>query len=805
MTPFRFFLATVAAWAALSACLATFPNFKWLFPGIGFLPFQQSYAVLVAAFLAIVAGMRFMPEGGGPASPNLSPGWARFWLFSFLAATAAMRLYHANMAEGAYWCDGAIEIKDILNIADFKEYSFIMPWGGREPFFSYLGAVVRHLLPDASALFIQRFSLTLIDMATVWICYLLGKEVKGRRVGVLLAALVSISKPMILMDLVGSRPTCMGLGVSLALLFFFRLLRKPDMAHFLQWSVAVSFGIYGYSAYRPFVPFFIFAVLAWVLYSEKPRDLDAGGKVLAGGMAVSFLVYFLFFNGYWPQDGWLARTIAVSGLWFPGIVLAVLLILLGRFISNPHHQRNHSKLMGWAVGSFTCFFLTIAIMTNPLIINRLQNLSVSNGVFNWQFLESVFQKLCVTLRFLFIGGRDRSDFEIGGDAFYDYPSIVVIALGLASMVARPGWKKGTLVLAALVGVSTHVLSNDPHSGKTLGSVVPLLLLGSLGADRVWSAAEELPRGRWLGKVVLVFSLAFWGWSASVNFNRIYDQWAERCFRPDVVVAQQAIKDAKDYRIYLANFGDYKSDFCAGDTQAILLERQPVRVLFGSNPIDMKPGAQAKDVVVLLSATNQQGLEDLIRRQYPTAQWSEVYNPPQASEHTRVALRVQIPFDAISGNPEKKAAGANVKALFYRRNAPEQSWTRIYIFGHAGVRNSFIWWEDQATDLNAPHPGEEGAHIADYTGDLYVNHPDKYRILFKSSSYVILSIDGKKIFDVRPSGVPAKMGEKVISLEAGNHHVELITYIRNDQNVPEVSIIKKGDLGPGRVIWQASPL
>lgn len=352
-------------WMALSVVTLSFSTFNWLIPKMQAMSFQQSLWMLLALLMGLVVAIRMMPKE--PQEVDLSPQAARFWLLVAFVLTAVINLHHASTPVGTYWDDNSCIIYDIRRIkdlVDFRASSFIFDFGHPPPLYEYYVVLLWKLMPGASDLFIMRFASTLCNLGTVWLLYLAGKEIGGRKTGILAAALGAVSKPLLQYCLLSFNIIFIPFSVALSFLFFFRLLKKPDLKHFLQWGAALTLGIYTYSTYRPFIPLIIFAVFLWILFRKGNGGMVKTPGPVVWTTAAVFLVFFFYTNSAFPNDNWIARIIDVSGSFLPCMVLGGLCLLtvmaLPKMVGGG---KTISGSAGWPDHGFASSFLSPSWLT----------------------------------------------------------------------------------------------------------------------------------------------------------------------------------------------------------------------------------------------------------------------------------------------------------------------------------------------------------------------------------------------------------------------------------------------------------
>ena len=788
-------------WLAFSAVTLTFPSFSWMFPAIKSLPFQQSFWMLLIFFIGLVLAFRMMPR----VNPNaeLSSTVARYWLFAVFVLTAVMNLHHASTPVGTFWDDSCADIADIQRIkdlADFRPGGFIFDYGKRPPLFDYYVILILKFLPGASSLFIMHFASTLCNLGTVWLLYLAGKEIGGRKTGVLAAAFGAVSKPLLQWCVLGMNIVFIPFSEALALLFFFRLMKKPDMRHFLQWGAAISFGIYTYSTYRHFIPLFIFGVFLWILFQKDGRNLEKHAGLVIWATAATFFIYFLYTNHAFPADNWIARMIDVSGPFLPCLALVGLLLLTIFALPKMMEEGKSSKWLGWLAGSWLCVILSFPIMANENIISKMDSyvLVQGQGILNGSYLLQTFERLKTTFLVLFWRGDSMNINAMPGDPFFGFGEEIVIALGLAFFFARPNWKRGFIFIAAVFGFLPHAILGNPHAGRLLGCIVPFFLLGALGLNELLNGLLLLPKGRSFYTLACILLLGLWGWSANASIVRVFDQWSEKDLSKHVLARQEALKDqALGYRIY---YGNNLFSWIANP----LSEGNKIYLWSQTNLIDLAPNDKPQDVVVILGpdTTDDKGqlLKDQLVKNFPTAQWTDIHSPTQNPTDGPILLRCFIPYSDISANPGP---------FFQVRQAPTPCWDRRYSTGEYGLAFDLIDYEDKVANATDPIPPQcaQIGKAAQYVGTVHVSVGGKYDFNWKTANRTEVWIDGRTLLNLyfpqtRQFTSPERSGTAAVNLEAGDHKVEVMTCFQQTINAPDLSIAREGAASQGRSLWSS---
>jgi hypothetical protein len=776
-------------WLVFCAVTLSFPNFNWLFPPAEHFPFRQSLWASFFLFLGLAFAFRIIPQD--KEDGDLSPWAVRLGLLACLGLGAYLRMYHSSIFVGTYWDDTAFGIAQARRVADLADYKNAFSFAqGMEPVWPFTAVFFWKLFPDASSLFIQRLTSTVFDLAAIWVLYLAGKELAGRRMGLLAAALGAISKPMIAKCITGYGSVTVPLGMALAILFTLRLIKKPSIGRFLQWGAAVAFGVYTSPPFQPFVPFFVFIVLVWLWLQRGERRPDIFFWVNAGVL----LVYFLYCNNAFSSGHWISRTL---DFWGPLLVCGVLgCILVWAVYHYPKmaQDRKNESWTGWIVGAWLCALLSFPVLTNENLFGRVRDTLITTGAGGFltgSYILTSFQRVAPSVLALFWQGNDRNDMQQPIDAFFGYTEVVLIALGLAFCLARMNQVRAFLLLTALIGFAPYAASAGPHSGRLVGCTAPFLLLAALGLNELLKALSRVSKKRILYRLAWVLLLALWGWTAQGSLLRVYDQWSEKLFGPNALLHLEAAQDLKQgIRVYL----DPAS--LNGLGSAVLFEREPVQVWRASNIVYLGPEEKPGDVAIYMNP--QSNLKGQLEKLFPTAQWKTIKCPAPYDSVT--VLRCYLPLPLFS------AKSKSPRPMEFRSIQPPY-WQRQYSTTLNGLAFGVIEGEDKTVNMADPVPGganPDGAG-ARYRGVIHVDQSGKFEITCKTGNRADVRIDGRKIFNLYfPQTAhhtpPAQMKKKNVYLEAGDHRVEVKTWFQRGYAPPEITLKAKGTAGEAKSLW-----
>jgi hypothetical protein len=614
----------------------------------------------------------------------------------------------------------------------------------------------------------------LIDLAAIWAFYLAGKEIGGRRMGIVLMAMGAISKAMITVCRFGYGCDTTVLACSLALLFFLRLLKKPDLSHFIQWGVALGFGAYCYVPFRVWTPVLLGMVWLWVFSDPRERKGNAYRWILGFGLIIAWAFLFLYKNYFLPVDnpivqaltGWFGLTVVALGLGYS-------YVQVGRQGVNGEG----SKLFGWATGAFLTALIMTILFLHPHYSEHTADISVFGKKFapepgeGWKhFLENI-----VFSQYLMFGrAGDVARMPALGDCFFDYYVPACGLLGLAYFIARPTWTKASMLVLYPVSLVPFIFSNAPHSFRLVACDAPLLLIGAWGVSRLWLSFTQV--GGKMGSIVCALLLIlFCGWEADKNSQLIHDWLLQE--GPDTLIGDQAVQLLPGHRVYVAH---HHPGFYTGGLD-ILSDQKGIFRLNDSNTIDLAPDEKGMDVAVLVAGQDVEH-QKAIDQEFPGLTWHDrpMYN--QVPQEVPFLKWVEIPFDRIPAD----------QGLIHVRRVSPWSWKRRS-YGRYGLGRGFILYEDRVTRWNDNLPP---ADIIDWNnamrveGDWNVPIAGDYSLAIRTANVMWLRIDGNK--DLQISGGEGLKPKSVkLHLSQGPHHVELVTAFAYEHRVPTVFVTPPG--------------
>ncbi len=704
----------------------------------------------------------------------------KFWqvglILSCLGVVAAwIALSHLSDPPGFYWDDNATVIKDIRTVKELHIYGIIMPASFREPAITYWTALVWYLFPDATGLQMQRIGPVFMFLASLGMMYLLGKEIAGRKVGLIFAALGAVNKWLLTETVWGSGLILTIFSISWSLLMIYRIFKNPSWFNFILWGLALAFGTYTYGAYRPYDFFMVLVIGIWIFVTREKWATSWIGWFLGAWVSGFWLTFFLEKNHLlFNRTGF--DLFSQSGfLWVYFSLLAFAIVLVG--VSFFGKKRQNEIFFKFMSGLFLAAILVYPLVTHPAYGMRVAELNAfQNGSDSGARVLAFLDKLGRTFHELFMGNG------FWGDSAFDFQSAWVIVLGIAIFLAKPNWKSFLLFVAIGVGLVPHVLTRDEYNGRALASVAPFLLLGALGIEefRVWGG--NLWGRKFWNRFFISFFCLFLGWQAWDSYEIIFQKWFYTT-GPEALVSREVVSDSPANRVYLTVCPNGSSPECQG----VLDEGHPLYVYRDSNPIYIQPGEKPKDVVLIVFGGDQK-LEDRLKKEFPRAQWTGInfntfhYPTAQPGDTLTRFFRVLITADQISNNP---------KMSIYFVPVPGNNWVRDFYIGSYGMGHGAIEAEDMTHSLRQPFPAND-MHSASFSGLFQAPADGKYEFSMKDQNYALVWIDGHKAIDARGGHSEALESDESVWLKKGSHSIYFVSYFLVNEIIPNIEVRVPGE-------------
>ena len=754
---------------------------------IQFNPFHPAYVpsqalpTAAAGFILFLGAQAWMGTKEGPWD-RLGSRVSRFWLLAILILAAYLRLKTWRDPDFRYWFDYALSFMEARTAVDFpSERHLIMPFGSRQTFYLYLVALGYWFFPKVSSLVLLKILWDLMDLLSVWVHYLLGREVGGRRVGLLLAAAMAISKPMTQICLTGEPPITTTLCVGVMLLFAVRFWKKPDIRHALQWGVAVGFGAYGYNTVRPFL-WWIPIVMILATLNRTRSSWRPGILSFFFGTAVVWSWFFFKFNGFLP------KALVDSGLSSPIVSWGLLLLMVGLFFRLRRNARMNEFQL-WdapALALLTAMVVMAPMVTHPLYGAYISGYSPSNlkqpmhpeGGLTASYLAD---RLFRVFRELFVEFSDRGDMAMPGEAFFSLTSIPWVFAGLAYAFFKPNRVKFLLLATLGVGLIPHLMSLLSHSGRLLGILAPLFLLGALATDHF---IRNLKSGGALRLTAYLLLIAYFGWAIQILDYRTYHVIRENPSGA-YLIYMETRKLAPHQRAYIWNDDEWCSTYTLS---AMTDSREFFSIDDRGVEVPFLDGTTPPDTAVIFNGKNRP-VSQRLQQEFPGAKFDETFFPNQDPQKSPPYLiRCTVPGSVIKSVPPH-----GPKPLLWSREVPTNSW-RILQYAHRdGLGYGFIQSEGWIRDPLGPLPAPQPMLATRAEGSITIPLTGIYRFeVHRTGNFAVVDIDGHRLFNLRPTYPDMISQVREIRLTAGRHPIEILSFLQMGLQLSPISIRFPGE-------------
>ena len=524
--------------------------------------------------------------------------WMLLVLGAFLLS-AYFRL--GKLAEVPYemWSDHAEKILDVVDVLNGQTLIFFPRNTGREPLQLYLiAAAVKWFGAGLSYLTMKTISAVAGLLALPYI-YLLGREVGGRRVGLVAMLLAGVAYWPNVVGRIGLRHVFYMFFVAPGMYYLVRGLLRGRRNDLLLSGLAIGAGLYGYTASR-ITP--LLAPLGFALYllhgqSRSHRKWALAGFAMLVLVALAVSVPLLRV-AYEEQDMLLERSLA-------------------RLTSNEQ------------------------ALPGPPLQLFLSNLWRALRMFAWDNGEI----WVVSVPF-----RPALDW-VTGALFH-----LGIVITLVRYIRRRHWVDLFLVLSIPVLLMPSVLSlafpaENPHPSRTSGAIVPVFIIAALPLAALPAWAQDHLRLRRSGAVAAVAAILIFLVAASINHRLTFKEYGvlERNGTWNTTEAAAVVRGFVD------SIGDFEHVHILAyphwmDTRLVaIIAGRP-----GADPVLWPDQLEAlapttRPQLFLLHPEDAENLSRL-RQTYPTGTLSS-YNSPMEGRDFRIYFVPAAADEAVLVDPE----------------------------------------------------------------------------------------------------------------------------------------------------------
>lgn len=426
-------------------------------------------------------------------SPDAIPVWKRlaaffkrdFWsipvtrwgllLLAVVGMVVFFRVYDIGGVPSEPFSDHAEKILDVYDVTQGQTNIFFPRNTGREAFQMYLTVAVAWLFGTGLSFLSLKIGTVLCGLATLPYMYLLGRELGGRRAGLLALLFAGIAYWPNVISRVGLRFPLYPLFVAPTLFYLIRGLRTRSRNDFILSGIALGIGLHGYSPIR-ILPFVVVIAVALYLLHRQSQGARKQAVVWLVILAVAALIVFLPLLRYWLEypDSFGYRAFTRLGTTESPLPAPALQI----FFSNLW---NALRMFNWDDGEIWVHSVThrpaLDVVSGALFLAGVVLLLVRYArTRNW---SDLFLLLCVPL--------------------LQMPSILSLAF--------PG--------------------ENPALNRAGGALVPVFVIVALALDGLWAGLRSRLSGR--GGAILTWSLTLVlvAWSSFQNYDLVFRQYARQ--------------------------------------------------------------------------------------------------------------------------------------------------------------------------------------------------------------------------------------------------------------------------------------
>jgi len=396
-------------------------------------------------------------------------------LLAVVGLVTFFRVYQLDRVPSEPFSDHAEKILDVYDVTQGQTSIFFPRNTGREAFQMYLTVAVAWLFGTGLSFLSLKIGTVLCGLATLPYLYLLGKELGGKRVGLLALLFAGIAYWPNVIARVGLRFPLYPLFVAPTLFYLLRGLRMRNRNDFILSGIALGIGLHGYSPIR-ILPFVVVIAVGLYLLHRQSQGARRQAVIWLVILASASLVVFLPLLRYWLENPDLFGYRAFSRLGsvetpLPGPAWKI-------FLSNLW---NALRMFNWDDGEIWVHSVT-----------HRPALDVVSGAL---FLAGV-----VLLIVRYVRTRHWSDlFLLLSVPLLQLPSILSLAFP----------------------------AENPALNRAGGAMVPVFVIVALALDGLWAGLRSRLTGRGGAFLTWSLTLALVAWSSFQNYDLVFRQYAKQ--------------------------------------------------------------------------------------------------------------------------------------------------------------------------------------------------------------------------------------------------------------------------------------
>jgi 4-amino-4-deoxy-L-arabinose transferase-like glycosyltransferase/sugar lactone lactonase YvrE len=581
-------LAALGAAGCLFACLARFRG-----PDAGHAAGWRLYALALLLLLAAAWPWRGRLTARTPVTRREA-----VLLLLVLALGAAFRLHRLDSLPHGVWFDEAQNGLVAMRILAEPSYRPVfVPGTSQLPALAFycFAFFIRLMGPDILAL---RAATTLVGMLSILAVWALGRELLGRRAGLIAAALLALSRWHVTFSRFAVTQVSVTLFMPLVLWLFLRSQRRRSPRDAVLCGIALGLGLQSYYAMLA-APLLLLACFALGLARGEARGRGAAGLLLVTLGTAAFV--------YAPILQY-ART----------------------------HPAEYAQRLTAA---------SFVRSSSPL---EALSLLVRPGPRRGEAWTALRANAAAHARMFHLEGDHNGRHNLPGAPMLDPVTGLLFAVGLLWCLARPLEPRRAVPLLAFVAMmAPGVLSltfEAPQGARTLGAVPFVALMAAV--PLAWLAralADRGGRGPLLAGCAVAMAVAVAaGWSWHVFFHRqLRDASAWESFStPETRIAEVVRSEGRDADVYVT------PTLLGGPTETFLLGG-PLRALPFERGRDLPLEPRGRAALLFFTGSEQE-TASLVHELYPHAVVEAFGAPgPDGSQGEPVLWIARVPAEAIA--------------------------------------------------------------------------------------------------------------------------------------------------------------
>jgi len=394
------------------------------------------------------------------------------WTLLILALSIVIiffRVYHIQQTPAEPFSDHAEKLLDVYDVTQGQTHIFFPRNTGREAIGMYWIVLTVWIFNTGLTFLTTKIATISMGLFTLPFIYLLGKEIGGRRVGLLAFFLVGVSYWPNVISRIGLRFPLYPLFAAPTLYYLIRGLRTRNRNDFILSGIFLGLGLHGYTPFRVVPIVVIAAVVLFILHEQsKGARRDAALWLVIVGIISLYIFLPLLRYAQENPDIFFARTLSRVGTTEQPLLAPWYQV----FASNVW---NALRMFNWNDGN--------------VWVNSIPN-------------------------------RPALDIVTGA----------LFLIGAVLVLARYLQKHHWLDLFLLVSIPLFQLSStlslafpdeNPELNRTGGSYIPAFILVALALDGLMTAIGSDKKRKilaWVVTAVLLF------WSAAQSYNLVFNQF-----------------------------------------------------------------------------------------------------------------------------------------------------------------------------------------------------------------------------------------------------------------------------------------